>query len=107
MIIVWKNDGNPNYAGKELELFRISWSNRAGRWVRNEKGTHWGVEHPAHNWNIPLKKGLEEYGTVIKDLNDPVGVSINELLEHQLDVSVPSLELGRPELNVFDEKEEE
>ncbi len=93
MIIVWKNDGNPKYAGKELELFRISWSDLRGRWVRNPEGTHWGVKHPAQECNTPLTRGVEHYGVV----KDHPGV----------DVSVPKVELGRPILGVFDGKESE
>jgi hypothetical protein len=84
MIIIWKNSGDPRYSGKEFELFRISWSDGADAWIRDERGDRWGIEHPTDGYIYPLNRPWSYYG---------------ELKFPKPDVSVPNLALGRPELN--------
>jgi len=105
-ILVWKNDGqHPKYAGKEFLLFRVSWDEGSGEWVRDLEGDYWGVSNPDdHQKNIRLAERPEHYGTTQEDFSVTVrkGTTIMQKLDSN--ISVPKLVLGRPELKEVDLK---
>ena len=88
MIVVWKNTAHPDFMGKEIEFFKVSWSGT--QWLRDVGGKWWGVEHPNGRRNIRLMGDAEEYG---------------EPAEASVDVSIPEIVLGTPELEEVDEEE--
>ena len=88
MIVVWKNTNHPDFVGEEVEFFKVTWTGT--QWLRDVNGKWWGVEHPTKDRNIRLMGEVEDYG-------EPVEASV--------DVSIPEVVLGRPELKEVDEEE--
>ena len=89
MLVYWKHLNYPDFVGENIEFFRVTWSGY--QWLRDVDGKWWGVEHPNGRRNIRLMLEPENYGeVVVEDKND-------------VDISVPEVVVGTPELNEFEE----
>lgn len=42
-ITFWKNSGHPALRGRTEELFKVSWDDDLGEWVRDDDGQYWGM----------------------------------------------------------------
>lgn len=92
MIVVWKNTGHPGLVGKEVEFFKVSWDEENNRWIKDPDGPWWGIEHPVYEGrNIRLPEEITYYGEEAKSKED---------------ISIPSVELGRPTLEEVEDEEE-
>ncbi len=90
MIVIWKNTGHPDFVGKDIEFFKVSWSGI--QWVRDPRGKWWGIEHPGKppgRRNTRLMGHPTDYGSIV----DPK--------ESEMDTAVPAPKMGTPELDSF------
>lgn len=86
MLVYWKDLSYPDFMGENIEFFKVAWSGT--QWLRDDSGKWWGVEHPNGRRNVRLMGQPENYG---------------EIVVPDVDISVPKIEMGRPELEEVDE----
>jgi predicted Rdx family selenoprotein len=60
-ITFYKDTGNEALRGKTVELFKISWHEGPGIWVRDEGGKYWGMykldTQEVRRLNVPERLG--------------------------------------------------
>jgi hypothetical protein len=69
-ITFWKNSGHLALRGRTEELFKVSWDDELGEWIRDEEGKYWGMYKLDPPREVRrLTRDPESMG-VVKDLVD-------------------------------------
>jgi hypothetical protein len=100
-ITFWKNEGNEALRGKTVDLFKISWNENSGEWVRDEEGPYWGMYKLDTEEVRRLNRPPEELGEV-QDWSGPLYYDedlnrVNHLEANDLTVTPEAGNLGEEE----------
>ena len=105
-ITFWKDTGSDALRGRTVRLFKVSWDDDSGEWVKDEEGPYWGIYKLDTNEVRRLNRPPEEMGTVSDEEGyplhmtfepDPNDVTVVTLEAEDVSITPEGLNLGEEE----------